>query len=58
MDKSALLWMGKQGALTYCSSVMRILNKFAFCAQLDSVSPHKLRHTFATLSSMVVNFAH
>ena len=47
--KSALLWMGKQGALTHRSSVMRILNKHAFRAQLDSVSPHTLRHTFATL---------
>ena len=47
--KSASLWVGKQGALTHRSSVMRILSKYAFRAQLDSVSPHTLRHTFATL---------
>lgn len=48
-DKSAPLWIGKQGALTHRSSVMRILNKYSFRAQLDLVSPHTLRHTFATL---------
>ena len=48
-DKSAPLWMGKQGVLSHRSSVMRILNKYAFRAQLDAVSPHTLRHTFATL---------
>lgn len=48
-DKTTPLWMGKQGALTHRSSVLRILNKYAFRAQLDSISPHTLRHTFATL---------
>ena len=28
---------------------MRIISKYAFRAQLDSVSRHTLRHTFATL---------
>lgn len=48
-DKTAPLWMGKHGALTHRSSVLRILNKYAFRSQLDSINPHTLRHTFATL---------
>jgi site-specific recombinase XerD len=42
------LWWGKQGALTHRSSVLRLLQKYAIRAQLDSLSPHVLRHTFAT----------
>jgi integrase/recombinase XerC len=50
-DKTSPVWMGKQGPLTHRSSVLRILNKYVFRSHLDldSVSPHTLRHTFATL---------
>jgi site-specific recombinase XerD len=30
------------------SSVVRILDKYAYQAQIDHVNPHALRHTFAT----------
>jgi integrase/recombinase XerC len=42
------LWWGKNGPLTHRSSVLRVLKKYAFRAQLKSISPHVLRHTFAT----------
>ncbi|KAA3654993.1 MAG: hypothetical protein DWQ04_33920 [Chloroflexi bacterium] len=47
-DKTLPLWLGKHGALTHRSSVLRTLNKYAFRSQLDSISPHTLHHTFAT----------
>jgi site-specific recombinase XerC len=42
------LWWGRRGALSHRSSVLRILQKYAHRAQLDTLSPHILRHTFAT----------
>jgi site-specific recombinase XerD len=42
------LWSGRRGALSHRSSVLRILQKYAHRAQLDNLSPHILRHTFAT----------
>ncbi|MEM9774989.1 MAG: tyrosine-type recombinase/integrase [Chloroflexota bacterium] len=42
------LWWGKQGPLVHRSSVLRMLNKYAQHAQLESLGPHILRHTFAT----------
>ncbi len=44
------LWMGERGALKSPSGVFRMLKKYARLAGLDetAVSPHVLRHTFAT----------
>jgi site-specific recombinase XerD len=42
------LWWGRRGALSHRSSILRILQKYAHRAQLDNLSPHILRHTFAT----------
>lgn len=47
-DIETPLWWGKHGALTHRSSVLRILNKYTLRAQLESIGPHILRHTFAT----------
>lgn len=48
-DMSAPLWVGKYGAVTHRSSISRLLEKYALPARLESISPHILRHTFATL---------
>ena len=45
---SRSLWWGRRGALSHRSSFLRILQKYAHRAQLDHLSPHILRHTFAT----------
>ena len=45
---SAALWLGTRGPLSNRSSVVRILDKYAYQAQIDPVKPHALRHTFAT----------
>ena len=42
------LWIGIRGPLSNRSSVVRILDKYAYQAQIDPVNPHALRHTFAT----------
>ncbi len=42
------LWWGKHGPLTHRSSILRILQRYALRTQLDSISPHMLRHTFAS----------
>jgi site-specific recombinase XerD len=42
------LWWGRRGPLSHRSTVLRILQKYAHRAQLDNLSPHILRHTFAT----------
>ncbi len=44
----AALWVGSAGPLTQRSSVLRLLSKYALRAGLPHVSPHMLRHTFAT----------
>lgn len=44
----ATLWAGTRGPLSNRSSVVRILDKYAYQAQIDHVNPHALRHTFAT----------
>ncbi len=47
-NPAALLWWGQDGPLQHRSSVLRILEKYALRAGLNSVNPHALRHTFAT----------
>lgn len=42
------LWVGRRGALTQSSSVLRLLDKYCIQANIDKVTPHQLRHTFAT----------
>jgi site-specific recombinase XerD len=42
------LWWRRRGPLSHRISVLRILQKYAHRAQLDNLSPHILRHTFAT----------
>jgi len=44
----AALWVGSTGPLTQRSSVLRLLSKYALRAGLPHISPHMLRHTFAT----------
>ncbi len=44
----AALWVGAAGPLTQRSSVLRLLTKYALQIGLPQVSPHMLRHTFAT----------
>ena len=42
-----VVWIGTRGRLSNRSSVVRILDKYAYLAQIDPVKPHALRHTFA-----------
>ena len=47
-NPEAALWIGTRGPLSNRSSVVRILDKYAYQAQIEPVKPHALRHTFAT----------
>lgn len=48
-DPDAPLWINHHGkALAHRSSVMRILEKYRQRGDLEPVTPHMLRHTFAT----------
>ena len=47
-DPDASLWLGTRGPLSNRSSVVRILDKYAYQAQIEAIKPHALRHTFAT----------
>jgi site-specific recombinase XerD len=42
------LWMGRRGTLTHSSSVLRLLDKYCIQAKIEKITPHQLRHTFAT----------
>ena len=44
----APLWLGTRGELSHRSSVVRLLNKYAYQAGIEAFSPHALRHTFAS----------
>jgi site-specific recombinase XerD len=44
---SAPLWLGTQGGLSHRSSIVRLLNKYAYQAGIEDFNPHALRHTFA-----------
>ncbi|MBN1887426.1 MAG: tyrosine-type recombinase/integrase [Thermoflexales bacterium] len=43
------LFIGQRGEAITSSGVWRTLNKYAKQADVDDISPHTLRHTFATL---------
>jgi site-specific recombinase XerD len=43
------LFIGQRGEAITSSGVWRILNKYAEQAEVGAISPHTLRHTFATL---------
>jgi len=47
-DPSQWLWMGRDGAINHRSSITRMIDKYAIRAGIDRVTPHMLRHTFAT----------
>lgn len=47
-DEDAPLWWGARGPLKHRSSISRLLDKYALRAGLPSVTPHQLRHSFAT----------
>jgi site-specific recombinase XerD len=47
-DDRQKLWWGRDDALRHRSSITRILEKYAIHAGLGKVTPHTLRHTFAT----------
>lgn len=47
-DHHQPLWWGRDGALSHRSSITRLLDKYAIRAGLPRVTPHMLRHTFAT----------
>lgn len=47
-NPAAALWIGTRGPLSHRNAVMRILDKYAYQAQIEPVNPHALRHTFAT----------
>jgi site-specific recombinase XerC len=47
-NPEAPLWWGTRGPLSHRSSVMRALKRIAHKAGIEDVSPHALRHTFAT----------
>lgn len=48
-DADTTLWTGRKGVLTQSSSVLRLLDKYCIQAKIDKVTPHQIRHTFATL---------
>lgn len=47
-NPNASLWMGTRGELSHRSSIVRLLNKYAYQAEIEYFNPHALRHTFAT----------
>jgi site-specific recombinase XerD len=44
----APLWQGIHGYLTHRSTILRILKRYAYQAKIGDITPHQLRHTFAT----------
>jgi integrase/recombinase XerD len=47
-NPDAPLWMGARGPLSSRSSIVRILDKYAYQAKIEPLKPHALRHTFAS----------
>jgi len=48
LNDDAPLWQGARGPLHDPSAINRLLAKYAHLAKIDGLSPHTLRHTFAT----------
>jgi len=48
LDTDSPLWHGIRGPLTNPSGINRLIGKYAEAAKTDGVTPHSLRHTFAT----------
>jgi site-specific recombinase XerD len=46
-DQEAYLWQGQRGRLRDPSTISRLLDKYAYHAKIEGVSPHILRHTYA-----------
>lgn len=47
-DVNAALWISRRRSLTQSSSILRLLDKYCIQANIPKVTPHQLRHTFAT----------
>jgi site-specific recombinase XerD len=47
-DPQHWLWIGRDERISHRSSITRMLDKYAIRAGLERVTPHMLRHTFAT----------
>jgi integrase/recombinase XerD len=47
-DPQHWLWIGRDDGISHRSSITRMIDKYAIRAGLESVTPHMLRHTFAT----------
>lgn len=47
-DPKSLLWWGERGPLRDRKAIERILNRYAYTAEIEPFGPHTLRHTFAT----------
>ena len=47
-DPDAPMWIGLRGRLSNRSSIVRVLDKYTYAAEVEPITPHTLRHTFAT----------
>ncbi len=47
-NPQAPLWTGTRGELSHRSSMVRLVDKYAYLAGIEPVKPHSLRHTFSS----------